>query len=88
MKLLKTSDEIKESIREFLYDLERAQNDDEIYEILGNRTYMRSYRSWEKIDPQFKPGIKIEELINQWYNRVKSESANIKKSMREGTFWS
>lgn len=65
-------EEILESIRELAYDLERAQNDDEFSDLLAN--YVRVYpesnqRDWKKLDRQFKPAIRAEELIRQWANR-------------------
>lgn len=67
-----TPEKILDGIRELLYDLERAQNDEEFGDLLTK--YERNYpqpsdRAWKKIDPYFKPAIEVEDRIRQWATR-------------------
>lgn len=66
------SEEILESIRELLYDVEHARNDNEINDLVDNylERYPETFQStWKNIDPQFKPAIKVKELLHQWAKR-------------------
>lgn len=83
-------EKILDGVRELAYDLEHSQDDDEFYDIIHNyfTNYHRSsQRDWESIDPQFKPGILVDEFVGQWKNRLKRKTEQIKKDMKEGNFW-
>lgn len=59
-------EEIKESIRELLYDLERTKTNKEIYNVI--QIYIQSYpdRDWERINSKFKPALDAERIMNKW----------------------
>ena len=85
-----TPGKILESVRELAYDLEHSQNDDEFSDLIHE--YFTNYqfphqRDWESIDPKFKPGVLIDELVRQWGDRIKAASKQIKKDMKELNFW-
>ena len=63
------SEEILESIRELLYDLEHAQNDDEVFKLFADYSEVHPDEDWRKIDPQSKPAIKVEDIFHRWANR-------------------
>lgn len=80
-------EKILEGVRELAYDLEHSQDDDEFYDIIHN--YFTNYhqtcqRDWESIDPQFKPGILVDDFVRQWRNRTNRKTEQLKKDMKEG----